>query len=146
MLDSGMGELVRRIADLERRAARLEETEQGPGPVFLTTQLTSASWDGDAKTSANNGIIDLSAVFGAPAGVKAVLVSMNVYSATGQLSVSIKPDSDASSAPPLNAHTVAAGYSSRSAWVPCDANGDVYFLHGSATAATVWIEIWGYAL
>jgi hypothetical protein len=38
---------------------------------YLTTALTSTSWDGDSKTSANNGIIDLSAVFGVPAGVKA---------------------------------------------------------------------------
>lgn len=116
------------------------------GARFLTTQLTSTAWDGDAKTSANNGTIDLSEVFGVPAGVKAVLVAMNVYSAVGQVSLALKPDSDASNAPPLNIHTIATGYTSRCSWVPCDANGDIYFSHSSSDSVNVWIEIWGYAI
>lgn len=146
MPDSITSEMVRRIADLERDVARLHELEQGPGLVFLTTQLTSTAWDNDAKTSANNGIIDLSAVFGVPAGVKAVLCGLVVYSTTGGISIVIKPDSGASSAPPLSATTVASTFVGDSGWVPCDTNGDVYFSSSSGTSAQVWIEIWGYAL
>ena len=145
MPDSIANELVRRIAALERRAQRLEEIEQGPGLVFLRTQLTSTSWNGDAKTSANNGILDLSTLFGVPAGIKAVLVGMTVYSTTGAINLELAPDSDANDAPPLSATTVASSYVSRSGWVPCDANGDIYFSSSSATAANVWLEIWGYA-
>ena len=32
--------------------------------VPLTTPLTSTSWDGDTKTTADRAIVDLSAVFG----------------------------------------------------------------------------------
>ncbi len=141
-----MLELVRRIEALERRAARLEEQESGPQTVFLTTQLTSTSWDGDSKTNGNNGTIDLSAVFGVPAGVKAVLCSMTVYSTTGGIGLILKPDSDAASAPPLNLYITGSGFYGRSAWVPCDANGDIYFGSDSPTGARVWIEIWGYAI
>jgi hypothetical protein len=146
MPDSMMAELVRRIAGLEARCARLEEAEQGRGVVFLTTQLTSTSWDGDVKTSANNGTIDLSAVFGVPAGIKAVLCAMTVYSTTDQISLVLKPDSDASSAPPMNPHTIASKYAARAAWVPCDASGDVYFSSSSASNTNVWLEVWGYAV
>ena len=145
MPDSIANELVRRIAALERRAQRLEEIEQGPGLVFLRTQLTSTSWDGDAKTSANNGVLDLSALFGVPAGIKAVLCAVTAYSTAGAISIVLKPDGDASNAPPINVHTVASAYQGRGGWVPCDANGDIYFESGSATAANVWLEIWGYA-
>ena len=145
MPDSVVVELVRRVAELERRAQRLEEAEVGPGLVFLTTQLTSTSWDGDVKTSANNGIIDLSAVFGVPAGVRAVLCAMTAYSTTDQISLVLKPDVDAANAPPLNLHTVASKFTGRCAWVPCDANGDIYFSSNSASNTNVWLEIWGYA-
>lgn len=141
-----MLELVRRIEALERRAARLEEQESGPQTVFLTTQLTSTSWNGDSKTNANNGVIDLSAVFGVPAGVKAVLCGVTCYSATGGIALILKPDSDAASAPPINLHTTANTYRGQSAWVPCDANGDIYFGSDSPTGAQVWMEIWGYAV
>lgn len=146
MWDNLMLELVRRIEALERRAARLEEQESGPQTVFLTTQLTSTSWNGDSKTNANNGVIDLSAVFGVPAGVKAVLVAMTCKSATGGIGLILKPDSDASNAPPINLHTLANTFHGQSAWVPCNADGDVYFSSSSATGANVWIEIWGYAI
>lgn len=146
MPDSMMAELVRRIAGLEARCARLEEAEQGRGLVFLTTQLISTSWNGDNKTSANNGTIDLSAVFGVPAGIKAVLCAMTVYSTTDQISLVLKPDSDASSAPPMNLHTIASKFSARAAWVPCDANGDIYFSSDSATNTATWLEVWGYAI
>ena len=47
-------------------------------PVFLTTPKTSDSWDGDARSTTAKTLIDLSAVFGVPAGVKAVLVGVSM--------------------------------------------------------------------
>lgn len=146
MPDSMMAELVRRIAGLEARCARLEEAEQGRGLVFLTTQLISTSWNGDNKTSANNGTIDMSAVFGVPDGVKAILCAVTGQSTAGAITIVLKPDVDASSAPPINLHTIANRYQGQSAWVPCDANGDIYFSSDSATNTAIWLEVWGYAV
>jgi len=55
---------------------------QGCGPTrFTPGYYTSTSWDGDAKNGAD-GIIDLSAVFGVPAGVKAVAVNARLRDET----------------------------------------------------------------
>jgi len=112
----------------------------------LTTPLTSTSWDGDAKTSADNGIIDLSASFGAPANIKAISVRVEVTSTTAGKAVFIKTATGVGNALvvttqvadlPLNAYTI----------VPCDANGDVYFIaETGATFTSVTLEIYGYWL
>lgn len=103
--------------------------------VPLVTPLTSASWDGDAKTVADNGTIDLSVVFGAPAGIEAALVVMTIYDETpGVLAV----------AGALPVWTQVANIATAgSGIVPCDANGDF------AWACTeeldyVKIELYGY--
>ena len=44
--------------------------------VYLTTPLTSTSWDGDARSTEAATLLDLSSVFSVPAGVKAVLVRL----------------------------------------------------------------------
>jgi len=46
------------------------------GLRFTPGYYTSTDWDGDAKPFDSSGIIDLSAVFGVPAGVKAVAAWM----------------------------------------------------------------------
>jgi hypothetical protein len=103
--------------------------------VPLTTPLTSTSWDGDAKTVADNGTIDLSAVFGAPVGIKAALVVMTIYDETpGVLAA----------AGALNVWTQVANIATAGMGVvPCDANGDF------AWACTeeldyVKVELYGY--
>lgn len=108
----------------------------------LTTKLTSTSWDGDNKTAANNGTIDLSAVFGAPAGIKAVLVRFAISSGTLGSYAYIGPSSS----------NLALGDEIKATSrlhecygiVPCDASGDVYFL-ASGTIA-VYLEIFGYLI
>ena len=106
----------------------------------LTTALTSTSWDGDAKTTGNNGTIDLSSVFGAPAGIKAVLVRFLIKGAvdiTGWLG----PSSG-------NSVVVARTNIADKAWnaesiCPCDANGDIWF-NTTGNLTEVHIIIWGY--
>lgn len=135
-----MIELIRRIQELEKLIAR--KAEVGPQPHFLQTPLTSTSWDGDAKTTANNGIIDLSAVFGVPAGVKAVMVSMKFNDESSNVQVGIGPTSTnfdmvAGDTAIANQEVHENGTST------CDANGDVYWgCSGEIDNCT--IKIWGY--
>ena len=123
-------------------------------PVFLTTPLTSTSWDGDAiNTQATGILIDLSSTHGVPAGVKAVLVRVycrdsgsaatnNLYfalssSGTGFSQFAIRP-----SGLPNDYFVDNVGI------VPCDSNGDVYYRSLTSGTGTmdVWITITGYWL
>ena len=122
-------------------------------PVFLTTPLTSTSWDGDSFSTTAKTKIDLSTVFGAPAGIKAVLVRLvarDSGSSTGYCQLGLSPNSTANSvAVQCYLQGVANDvYVSANGIVPCDANGDVYYqivASGSGTLDAI-IEIWGYWL
>lgn len=112
-------------------------------PVQFATPLTSTSWDGDAKTTADNGVIDLSAVFGVPAGVKSVKVKVIGSSATVNRYFGV----GAASGNNVAANRVAVA--NQNAYIgpvdcPCDANGDIWFYcDGDMTA--VHIQIFGYS-
>lgn len=110
---------------------------------YLTTPLTSSAWNGDSKTSANNGTIDLSSVFSAPAGIKAILASVYLGVAESGDSMTMGPSASYTdalyvfgNADPTEAH--------ESAIVPCDANGDVYVAF-TGTVEVNW-RIYGYAI
>lgn len=112
------------------------------GFVPLTTKLTSTSWDGDAKTTADNGIIDLSSVFSAPAGIKAVLVRLAMTDSTINTYARLGPSSGQPDA--MVVRTASANQQMEDTGiVPCDSNGDVYF-SVSANVDAVHIQIWGY--
>jgi hypothetical protein len=122
------------------------------GWTFLTSPLTSASFDGDAYSTTAKTLIDLSAVFSVPADVKAVLAVASCNdsgsAATSGLFVILSPNATA------NSGTVAirpSGYPddevvTASGIVPCDANGDIYYQIAASGAGTLdlWIELWGY--
>ncbi len=122
--------------------------------VPLTTPLTSTSWDGDSFSTTAKTKIDLSDVFGAPAGIKAILAYIYVRdsgSATDNgIYFGLSPnDTD---------HQVALACASRGlpndyvsfaqGIVPCDANGDVYYqcIATGSNTLDVWLQIWGYWL
>lgn len=121
--------------------------------TFLTTPLTSTSWDGDARSTTAATKIDLSSVFsGYPtSAVKAVLVRLQAkdsasLGATG-LSVSIGPSATYFYA----VSSIAIGgdvATSQTAICPCDANGDIYYRIVSSGTGTmdVRLEIWGYCV
>ena len=67
--------MLSRLQQMEREVERLRVQENGKF-VALTTPLTSTSWDGDSFSTTSKTLIDLSTVFGAPAGIKAVLVQL----------------------------------------------------------------------
>jgi hypothetical protein len=66
--------LMREIAILQNQIDALRTIQQGWQPVFLSSPLTSTSWDGDSFSTTAKTLIDLSAVFSAPAGIKAISV------------------------------------------------------------------------
>ena len=120
---------------------------------YLTLPLTSTSWDGDAHSTEARTLIDLSAVFGVPANVKAVLVKTTIRdsgSASSDCVLNLTPNSGAGevafsarcSGLANDAYTTEAGV------VPCDANGDVYYQIVASGTGTmdVTIQIWGYCI
>ena len=112
--------------------------------VPLTTPLTSTSWDGDTKTTADRAIVDLSAVFGVPAGIKAVLMSIQTQADAVNEYIRFGPNSTYNYA--LICRTpVASQIAHAMGIVPCDSNGDVY-CYPSGTIENVQVRIWGYWL
>jgi hypothetical protein len=122
------------------------------GYVFvpLATPLTSTSWDGDAFSDvATSTQLDLSAVFGAPAGIQAVLFKIatrdSVTWGTAGLYFSCGPSATQWTAAVCRP---AGGdvWNDNTAPVPCDANGDVWYrINASGTGTMdIYLEIWGY--
>lgn len=129
----------------------LDSTDFGR-PVFLTTQLTSTSWDGDSFSTTTKTKIDLSAVFGVPAGVKAVLVKGAVRDSGSAATLCLFQLSGISSGTNYSLTAQASPINDRYAYfngiVPCDANGDIYYQINASGSGTmdVYLEIWGYWL
>lgn len=124
------------------------------GYIFmpLTSPLTSTSWDGDSYSSTGaQTLIDLSNVFGAPAGVKAVLVTVIVRdsasASTQDLGISLGPANSTTMPVHVRCHGRPNDYwETENCIVPCDSNGDIYyrcFASGSGTLDVI-LQIWGY--
>lgn len=111
--------------------------------------LTSTSWDGDAHSTEAATLLDLSAVFGVPAGVKAVLVRLECRD-----SVAIGTPGNYAAVGPnttyfwnIVCHAPGGDVkNSITAPVSCDANGDIAYrlIASGASTLDVWLEIWGY--
>ena len=121
-------------------------------PVFLTTPLTSTSWDGDAFSTVAKTLIDLSTVFGVPAGVKAVLVTTAIRdsgSAAGDCTFTLSPNDGSLNGPKIGCSGLANDAFAYSTFiVPCDSNGDIYYQIVASGSGTmdVYLQIWGYWL
>lgn len=135
--------VIDRLKRLEREVEKLKVRERGKF-VALTTPLTSTSWDGDTKGTGDHAIVDLSTVFGVPAGVKAVLMSIQTQGDAANDYIRFGPDSVNNFT--LVCRTQVAGVIAHAfGIVPCDANGDVY-CYTSGTVESVYVWIWGYWL
>jgi len=144
---------VERIKKLEREVERLRVKEK---QVFvpLTTPLTSTSWDGDSFSTTGKTLIDLSSVFGVPAGAKAILVQLLARDSGSAASTivffGVSPNgTDGSLAImsvqrglPNDTMVYATGI------CPCDSNGDIYYQITASGTDTMdcYIRIWGYWL
>lgn len=118
--------------------------------VPLTTPLTSTSWDGDPRSDTAKTLIDLSAVFGVPAGVAAISVDVALRdSGSGGTDCRfwLGDDNTATSGQafvPMPVNDRFNFYAG--SIVACNANGDVYYQVDASGAGTmdVWIYITGY--
>ena len=144
--------IIERLKRLEREVERLRVKEK---QVFvpLTTPLKSTAWDGDAFSTTAKTLIDLSEVFGVPAGVKGIfvrLVARDSGSSAGFCQLALSPNATADSVA-IQAYLQGVPndvYVSVNGIVPCDTNGDIYYQIAASGTDTmdVFLEIWGYWL
>lgn len=130
-----------------------------PGGIFVPLGyddehpiLTSEDWNGDAKTTAAKALLDLSAVFGAPAGIKAVLFRAAIRdsgSASGAAYLVLGPTDVANQGMDFSCSGLANdSYARGPVPASCNVDGDVYIQIVATGAGTldVWLEIHGYWL
>ena len=141
------------IVDTSANTSNKISRENLAGWHFLTSPLTSTAWDGDSFSTTAKTKIDLSEVFGVPAGVKAVLVRLSARdsgSSAGYCQFSISPNNTADSVA-VQAYlekVVNDAFISVNGICPCDSGGDVYYqitASGTDTLDAI-LEIWGYWL
>jgi hypothetical protein len=144
--------ILKSINDLAKRVGRLE-VQDAPRWVYLAAPLTSASWDWDAYSTTAKTVIDLSAVFSAPAGIKAILVLLAANdsgSAANFAWLGVSPNDTAGSVAVLCSTQGVAndGIASNSGVCPCSATGDIYYQIAASGASTLdaYMQIWGYAI
>lgn len=118
---------------------------------YLDSPLTSTAWDGDSYSSTPKTLIDLSAVFGVPAGVRAVYVRVAIRdsgSAANDTSFTLGPTNAAGAVGMTVRCSGLANdaYTNANFIVPCDSNGDVYYniVASGASTMDVSIQIWGW--
>lgn len=148
------GELERKLYEIERLLERLNQIERGNDSVWLQTPLTSTAWDGDSYSTTAKTKIDLSTVFGAPAGIKAVYVRVqardSASAGNNDLYVLLSPNNTAGSAPLAVRPSGRPNdyWEDQAGKVPCDTNGDIYYQVSASGTGTmdVKITIWGYFL
>jgi hypothetical protein len=152
MIEDALMDLQRQINDLQRAYNRIEADESGWH--YLQAPLTSTSWDGDGYSTTAKTLIDLSAVFGVPARVRAVLVRLlcrdSGSAAGGNIYLLLAPNNTSGSA----AVDVWPSGKTNDSWetntgvCPCDTNGDLYYQSSASGSGTldVIIQIWGYLL
>ncbi len=124
------------------------------GSTLVTTfvpqepPLTSTAWDGDVKDSATKAVIDLSAVFGAPAGIKAVLLQVAWKEEQGDFDgyIIFSPVNTTGLGVRVGPGRGTSLWQYGQVIVPCDANGDIYYqtVTYSATSLAVDVKIVGY--
>ena len=137
------------IKDLAKRVGRLE-VQDNPRWVYLAAPLTSTSFDGDSFSTTAKTVMDLSALFTVPAGIKAVLVTVTYRdsaSATADCLLILSPNNSAGSGIEFRCWgQVNDFWSNGTGIIPCDANGDIYYQCFASGAGTldIYIQIWGY--
>ena len=148
MSDELTASLVRKIADLESRLDKLGQRARCAGRwVHLAAPLTSTAWDGDARSTEGVTPLDLSDVFGVPAGVKAILLRVDCRdsgSAADSVYFYAGPTATAYyqvvNRPP-------GGDLKRQVQEVCNCDGgNIYYRIGASAGGSmdVWLEIWGY--
>lgn len=141
--------LVRRIAQLERRldALRLPEAAL---PTWRSTMHSSVDWTGNAFSTTAKTLLDLSSVFNMPANIKAALASIRIRdsaSAANDCFLILSPNDTANRGIRVSCEGVANdGWAAGGFWVPCTADGDIYYQIAASGASTmdIYLHFWGY--
>ena len=141
--------LMREIAILQNQIDALRTIQQGWQPVFLSSPLTSTSWDGDSFSTTAKTLIDLSAVFSAPAGIKAISVFVRLNdsaSASANYWMVLSPVDTANVGIFFQCSEINDRHRYGTGIIPCDANGDIYYQISASGANTLdaLIRIVGY--
>jgi len=136
------------IEETRKEVERVRANEI-PQWVYLSAPLTSTAWDGDAYSTTAKTLIDLSAVFGVPAGVKAVYVTIQLRdsgSAASDTFFILSPNDTANFGQASSPMPVNDRYGRYAFIVPCNVDGDVYYQVGASGPGTmdVYIQIWGW--
>lgn len=147
-----VAELIQEIDELRAEIKRLKSPEMGWTYQPLLTPLTSTSYDGDAFSTTAKTLIDLSTVFSAPAGIKAVNIRIacrdSASAATNNLFVLVSPNDTAGETGVIARPSGLPNdyYAESSGICNCDANGDIYYQVAASGAGTmdIVLQIWGY--
>ncbi len=134
-------------------AAKMRAASAQPQWHYLQSPLTSTSWDGDSYSTTAKTLIDLSAVFGVPAGARAVLVEMaarDSASATFAAFFRLAPNDIANETAIqifLEGHPNDK-FMAETGVCPCNSDGDIYYQTGASGSGTldVYLRIWGYLI
>lgn len=115
-------------------------------PYYLTTPLTSASYDGNDTVVPGTTTIDTSAVFGAPANISAciILISGQWAAASSSSWASIRPVGGSVNYGLIRAHDTYP--QDAQITVTCDANGDFDLVVNNANMTNTVIRIVAYML
>ena len=122
---------LRRLKDLEQRVADLETLEYSKIFFELFTNTTGDAWSTlSSRSSADDGLIDMSTAFGIPSKVQAIIVRVDINDGDGSPPVALV--SMGSTATPTD-QLMYADPSYNGEWmiynsviVPCNADGDIY--------------------
>jgi hypothetical protein len=143
-----IGALRDDITRLQNPVSQRTKPISTPGWTMLTVPLTSTDWDGDSYSDVAVTTLDLSTVFGAPAGVKAVLLEVLVRdSAAAENTWFFSCGPSSTWAHEFVCHAGANDvYRYYTTWVPCDSNGDFYYnIDASGTGTLdIYLRIYGY--
>jgi len=145
--------IMQDIKSLLKRVNHLERIRI-PTWVFLTAPLTSVSWDGDARSTTAKTVIDLSSVFSAPAGIRAIYAKV-VANDSGSAATTtngwfiLSPVNTAGSGVGIQVSGLPNDAKHMEEFIcACDINGDVYFQCNATGITTLDIDlsIWGYLI
>lgn len=117
-------DLEQRIRDLERQIVELQR--QDVPQWHFETLINLTDWFAASKTSADNGVIDLSADFGVPALARAVIARVDFHDNT---ITAIKLGDESGGSDFLGYTGFGNSYDewvSYTTIIPCDANGDIW--------------------
>lgn len=120
--------------------------------VPLLTAASSTSWDGDSYSTTAKTLIDLSSVFGLPAGIKAIYARIIARDSSGSANASIYFILDGTNTATIGSLGARPSGLPNDFWadncgmVACDSNGDIYYQIAASGSNTMdcWIQIWGY--